>query len=296
MRPIGVVGVPGARSTEGLAAAFRARGVDSYVLPAEGLTHEVASGSITCGGHDLRDFAALAVKKLGDAGSPLVQVRATHLAAVEAEGVPVHSPAEAIAATVDRHRMTQRLGAAGIPLPETLVTEDPAAAAAFVRQVGAVVHKPRFGTKGRGMRLVESGPGLDDTLAAIAAEGGLPFYLQRFLAGVDRDIGVAVCDGAVIGAYYRVRGGHAWSTTTRDGGRYEACPLDPRLERLALRATAIFGLTFTTVDIVRHGGSQYVYEVSAFGGFRGLEACGVDGAAHFAEAVLTRVRPLDERR
>lgn len=295
MRPIGVVGIPGARSTEALAAAFRARGVEAVVLPADRLAHEVSSGTVTCGPHDLQDFAAVAVKKLGDAASPLCTVRATILRAAADEGLVVLSPPVAIGCAVDRHAMTQRLGAAGIPLPETLVTEDREAAEAFVRRLGRTLHKPRFGSKGRGMRLVEDGPDLGRVLDEIA-EAGLPYYLQRFLPDVERDIGVAVCDGEVIGAYYRVRGGHAWSTTTTDGGRYEPCPLDPQLERLALRATAVFGLTFTTVDVVRHQGRTWVYEVSAFGGFRGLEVCGVDGAGRFAEAVLTRAAAAEDQR
>lgn len=295
MRPIGVVGIAGAPSTEALAAAFRARGADAVVLTAEKLALEASSGTVTCGAHDLQDFAAVAVKKLGDAASPLCTVRATILRAAADDGLPVLSPPAAIAAAVDRHTMTQRLGAAGIPLPETLVTEDREAAADFVHRMGRVIYKPRFTSKGRGMRLVEDGADLPRTLDELA-EAGLPFYLQRFLPGVERDISVAVCDGQVIGAYYRVRGDHAWSTTTADGGRYEPCPLDAQLERLALRATAIFGLTFTTVDVVRYEGRTWVYEVSAFGGFRGLQACGVDGSAYFAEAVLARARAAEAHR
>jgi ribosomal protein S6--L-glutamate ligase len=295
MRPIGVVGIPGADSTEGLAAAFRARGTDAVVLPAEKLAHDVAAGAVRCGAVDLQDLSGVAVKKLGDASSPLAVVRATILRAAADDGLPVFSAPESIALAVDRCTMTQRLGAAGIPLPETLVTEDPEAAAAFVRRVGRALQKPRFTSKGRGMRVVEDGPDLARTLDEIAADG-LPFYLQRFLADVERDIGVAICDGQVIGAYYRVRGGHAWSTTTRDGGRYEPCPVDPQLERLSLRANSVFGLTFTTVDVVRHDGRSWVYEVSAFGGFHGLTVCGVDAAGRFADAVLARVAPIEARR
>jgi len=297
MRPIGVVGIPGAASTEALAAAFRARGRDAVVLPSEKLAHDVAAGTVHCGAHvvDSDHFAAVAVKKLGDAASPLAVVRATILRAAADDGLPVFSAPEAIALAVDRYTMTQRLGAAGIPLPDTLVTEDREAAAAFVRRVGRALQKPRFTSKGRGMRLVEDGPELGRALDEIA-EAGQPYYLQRFLPDIERDIGVAVCDGQVIGAYYRVRGGHDWSTTTRDGGRYEPCPVDGPLERLALRANSIFGLTFTTVDIVRHGGRSWVYEVSAFGGFHGLTACGVDAASRFADAVLARVEPAEARR
>ena len=44
-----------------------------------------------------------------------------------------------------------------------------------------------------------------------------------------------------------------------------------------------FGLDYTVVDLVEQGDDFLIYEVSAFGGFRGLlEASGVDAAAAYA--------------
>ena len=290
MSTIGVVGIPQKGSTEELAAAFRARGATAHVLRAEGLTWTLPERRVTCDGVDLHEMDAVVVKKLGDVTSTLAPVRAALLGCVEAQGGRVYGSPAAIACAVDRCTMTHRLAMADLPIPRTMITENPRDAARFVEELGAVVYKPRFTSKGRGMQILRRGPELGDALAAIVEGGGLPFYLQEFLPGVEKDMGVAVCDGEVIGAYYRVRGEHAWSTTTRTGGVYAPGPLDDELRELARAAAAAFGLVFTTVDIVRHGGRTMLYEVSAFGGFRGLGVYGVDGAGAYADAVLRRLR------
>ena len=59
---------------------------------------------------------------------------------------------------------------------------------------------------------------------------------------------------------------------------------------LAHKAQALFGLDFTCVDVVETTDGPQVYEVSAFGGFRGLlEANGLDAAALYADYVLRKI-------
>ena len=56
---------------------------------------------------------------------------------------------------------------------------------------------------------------------------------------------------------------------------------------MAHRAQALFDLDFTCVDVVETAEGPMVFEVSAFGGFRGLqEACGVDAAGAYADHVV----------
>jgi len=53
------------------------------------------------------------------------------------------------------------------------------------------------------------------------------------------------------------------------------------------RLSACFGLSYAGVDLVEGPDGFLVYEVSAFGGFRGLhEAYGLDAARLFAGYVL----------
>ncbi|MGB5427491.1 MAG: ATP-grasp family protein, partial [Gammaproteobacteria bacterium] len=59
---------------------------------------------------------------------------------------------------------------------------------------------------------------------------------------------------------------------------------------LAQRAQALFGMDFTTVDVAETNNGPIVFEVSAFGGFRGaLEGIGIDAAAMYADHVLRQL-------
>ena len=55
----------------------------------------------------------------------------------------------------------------------------------------------------------------------------------------------------------------------------------------AERAAQAFALDYTVVDLVEQGDDFLLYEVSAFGGFRGLlEASGVDAASAYAHHII----------
>jgi ribosomal protein S6--L-glutamate ligase len=68
---------------------------------------------------------------------------------------------------------------------------------------------------------------------------------------------------------------------------YEA---SPELVDLGRRAQAPFGLDFTTVDVALTDDGPIVFEVSAFGGFRGAkEGIGIDAAALYTDHVLGKL-------
>jgi ribosomal protein S6--L-glutamate ligase len=288
---IAVVGQPGAWSTERLAGAFRAAGAVATVVDLATCALRLPEPGVWQGGRRL-DVEAAVVKKIGDSADGwTVRERLQILRHLEASGVPVWSAPGRLEIAVDRYRMTLELVRAGLPVPETVVTEDVAEATAAVERFGAAVLKPLFTSKGRGMLRLDPALDLPRIFERRRAEGAGPFYLQRFVKHPGRDLGVAVLDGRCLGAYWRIAGDGQWMTTVLAGGRY--APADPPAEALALaeRAARHFGLLFTGVDLVETDGGFTVLEVSAFGGFRGLlEGCGVDGAALVAEAVLARRR------
>jgi ribosomal protein S6--L-glutamate ligase len=158
-----------------------------------------------------------------------------------------------------------------------------------VEDYGRAVVKPLFSTKARGMELVEPGPDLRQRLAAYKAAQGF-FYIQQAVDLGDEDLGVAFLGGEYLTTYARRRSPGAWNTTTAAGGRY--VPHDPPREviDLAARAQALFGLDFTCVDVALTPDGPLVFEVSAFGGFRGLlEARGLDAARLYADYAARRI-------
>jgi len=295
---VGVCGIPGAWSTDQLRGALETCGCETVVFAAADCVIDLPSGGVWCRGVDLGQLDAVIVKKLGSTTDPLAPSRVHLLSQLEIRGVSVFSPARAIADAQDRYRMTQRLSAGNIPIPRTVVAETAEDAAGAVRRWGRAVLKPLFTSKGKGMVVLTADASLPTALREWQREWPMPFYVQEYVPHAGRDIGVAVLAGRVLGAYYRVARPDTWLTTTSAGGHYETCPLTPEIERLALRAADVFGLTFTGVDLVEGPDGYLTYEVSAFGGFGGLwHTQGIDAARLYAEHVVGVVtgRPPHDR-
>lgn len=289
---IAVAGQPGGWSTERLVGALAVAGAETLVVDLATCSLRLPDQRLFVAGEPLDGLDGVVVKKIGDtADGWIVQDRLNLLRHLAGAGVSVLSAPDRIEMAVNRYRMTVELVRAGLPVPDTVVTEDPREAEAAVERFGAAVLKPLFTSKGRGMQRLD--PSLDLRTCFAAARGPHPgpFYLQRFIKHPGRDLGVAVLNGRCLGAYWRVAREDQWMTTILSGGRYE--PAEPPLQavELALHAARHFGLLFTGVDLVETSeGGFTVLEVSAFGGFRGLlTACGVDAAPLLAAAVLEQV-------
>ncbi len=312
---IAVVGIHGAWSSETLADAMgRATGERLLVnldqarldlAPAEGkaprLLCPTAQGRLL----DLCALDALCVKKVAANYAPQMIDRLEMLRVPAACGVRVFSQPERILRLVDRLACSVTLAGAGMPLPPTTVTEDPAQALDAVRGYGRAVLKPLFTSKARGMALLDA-EALDASELARALEGfraqNPVLYIQKALDLRGQDLGVCFLGGAYLGTYARrsgpessaaggaAAGGAGWSTSTATGGRYASFDPPQEIIELAQRAQAPFGLDFTCVDVALTEDGPYIFEVSAFGGFRGLLAArGMDVAAAFSAHVLAEL-------
>jgi len=140
------------------------------------------------------------------------------------------------------------------------------------------------------MTIIEAGPMLREEILDFQSSGNRVMYIQKLVAhkGGLRDLGVSFLNGRYLATYARQGNGDAWDTTTRSGGRYVACTPADEIISLAHKAQSLFpGMAFTCVDVVETPDGAAVYEVSAFGGFRGLlDACGIDAASLYVEHVL----------
>ncbi|MCA9243739.1 MAG: GAK system ATP-grasp enzyme [Phycisphaerales bacterium] len=294
-KSIGVVGVPGAWSTQRLFEAVAGR-VDQAVLIDLGAvrldltTGEALSPTGDGALIDLTTLDAIMVKKLGLRYTPHLLDRLEVLRYVEQRGVRVFSRPDSIGRLLDRMACTVALRAGDVPMPDTILTEDITAAAEIVREFKTAVLKPLYTTKARGMRVVRAEEDVTAVLEDYRAAGNQVFYIQRKVALPGRDLGVSFVGGEYLASYARVGGGGSWNTTIRAGGKYE--PADPPSDiiDLAHRAQALFDLDFTCVDIAETEHGPLVFEVSAFGGFRGLrEAHGIDAADAFTNHVLRQL-------
>lgn len=291
---IGVVGLPGRWSTDHLAEVVRDRVGACSTIDLGKVELDLAGGRCLHAGDDLVAYDALLVKKLDGSYSPQNLDRIELLHYLQARGVRVFSRPERIGRLINRLSCTVEMGAAGIPMPDTFVTEDPERATRAILDYGAAVLKPLYSTKARGMRLVEE----DDPAAVrrvvdeFQAEEDRTVYIQRRVPMPDRDLGVVFVGEEYLTTYARVKGEGAWNTTTQAGGSYACEVVDDETIAMARRARDLFDLDFTVVDVVQSEAGTFVFEVSAFGGFRGIhEGCGIDAAGAYVDHVLAQLRP-----
>jgi ribosomal protein S6--L-glutamate ligase len=290
MRRIGVVGIPNGWSSHKLVEAFLDRHCECRLIDMQNVVADFESGRALDRGGDLREFDALVLKKIGSPYSPHMLDRLEALEFIASQGPHVFSEPGHIKRVLDRLSCTVRLRAAGIPMPPTVITEDIGRAVEAVTDFGKAILKPIYTSKARGMVVVERGPQLRESIERYRDAGHRMLYVQKMLRLPGRDMGLVFVGGDLAGSYGRVGARTSWNTTTHSGGRYEPCRPDAGTVELARRAQAPFELDFTCVDVALTEQGPVVFEVSAFGGFRGLqEGCGIDAAGLHADHVLRRL-------
>ena len=286
---IGVVGIPGKWSTETLADAVEKRTGFRLVIDMARVELDLKNNRLLFESHDLCQLDGLIVKKISAQYNPNTLDRLELLRVAENAGVRVFSGAENMLRLIDRLSCTVTLRNAGIPMPDTRVTENIDAAMNAVKDFGSAVFKPLFSTKARGMCIIKSDQPEDSIRAAIEdfRRSNPMMYIQQKIDLPGRDLGMVFLNGKYLGTYARVPQGDAWNTTINSGGRYEAHTPSGEIIALAYRAQAPFNMDFTTVDVAESADGPIVFEVSAFGGFRGaLEGAGIDAASAYTDYAL----------
>jgi ribosomal protein S6--L-glutamate ligase len=270
MKKIGVVGIPGGWSTLRLLDALEARTGFRLCIDMAEVRLDLETGKAFYKDTDLTSLDGLIVKKIAPSYTPDALDRMEILRFLHSGGLPVFSNPDSMFRLIDRLSGTAVLRRGGIPMPPTTVTEDVSEAAAAVSDYGRAVFKPHY-----------------------KAAGNRVMYIQQMVshAGGHLDLGVSFLGGQYLATYARQGSGNSWDTTTRTGGRYVPHNPSDEIIELARKAQNLFpGMAFTCVDVVETPSGAAIYEVSAFGGFRGLlDACGLDAAAAYADFVLKEI-------
>ncbi|HLT38760.1 MAG TPA: GAK system ATP-grasp enzyme [Enhygromyxa sp.] len=290
---IAVIGIADGWSTQRLLDAVEARTGYRRLVEMQDVILDLEHGRLLHHGVDLAELDAVIVKKIAVDYSPDALDRVEVLRMLEGLGVRVFSRPDAMFSLIDRLSCTVKLRLGEIPMPATVVTESVDEALATVQRFGALVAKPLYTSKARGMKVLDARlgdwatlePELRTQLEAFARDNRV-MYLQQLIDHPGRDLGVVFLGGQYLATYARVSGG-SWSTSTSEGGKYQPHQPSAEVIELARRAQALFELDFTCVDVVETRDGPRVFEVSAFGGFRGLlDACNVDAAACYVDHVL----------
>jgi RimK family alpha-L-glutamate ligase len=287
-----IVGNPEGWHAERLTAALEARGLTVQRLPATRLTGRVGSSEsasfpswAASRGHSLADVDLVFVRAVPAGSLEQIIFRLDVLHLLERRGKLVLNGPGALERSVDKYAASLLFEEAGLPTPETRVTERlDEAMEAFLALGGDVVVKPLFGSEGRGMVR------LDDEEAAwrffrVLDEGRYVHYIQRFIAHGEEDYRLFVVDGRVEGAM--VRRAQGWRTNIARGARGEAFEPDATMRDMALMAAEAVGAFYAGVDILRGAEGLFVIEANGIPGWKGLEAAtGIDMAPVIVDRAL----------
>lgn len=289
MYKIGVVGTKDGWSSERLADSVDNLIGFRFLMEMSQASLDLEQGKVWVGNQDLTELDALIVKKIGARYSPDLLDRLEILRFLYHKGVKIFSSPLSIMKVLDRLSCTVTLKLNNIHMPPTMITEAQDQALKTLDQYQEAVFKPLYTSKARGMSLIQAGPGAEKKIREFHQHNPI-MYIQKRIDLKGRDLGIAFLGGQYLTTYARCNSGFSWNTTTLNGGRYE--PYQPSKESIetARKAQALFDLDFTCVDLVENEDKPLIFEVSAFGGFRGiLEAQGIDAAQLYSKYVLDRL-------
>ncbi len=288
---IGVIGIKNAWSTEQLAEAVaRKTGQEKMIYEMQDIRLDLPSGRAVIDGIDLSELDGIIIKKIGRQYSPDLLDRLEMLRLLEGRGVKIFSSPSSILRVLDRLSCTITLQLGNIPMPPTTITENIDHALAAVEEYKEAVFKPLYSTKARGMFVLSPNPTARNTIEEYSKEKKI-LYIQKTIDFKDRDLGIVFLGGKYVTTYARCKANGSWNTTTVNGGKY--APVDPSKEviELARKAQSLFNLDFTCVDVALTDEGPLVFEVSAFGGFRGLlDARNIDAASLYADYAIARIK------
>lgn len=289
---IGVVGTPDGWSSELLADTVERR--TGYRLLVDMKETHLDLKNKTCWyqGIDLRTLDALIIKKIGTHYSDNLVNRLEYLRFLNEKGLPVFSKPSKIQAVLNRLSCTTSLRLANIPMPPTTITENIDEAILAIESYGQAIFKPLYTSKSRGMLLLTPSTTSRAIIEKYAAVFPMMYIQQAVRLDDDRDLGVVFLRGEYLTTYARCKSNlSSWTTSTESGGNYASYNPSQEIIDLAYRAQLPFNLDFTCVDIAITPDGPVVFEVSAFGGFKGIQkACGLDAASLYVDAVLKELR------
>ncbi|MFW5836399.1 MAG: GAK system ATP-grasp enzyme [Desulfovibrionaceae bacterium] len=289
---IGVIGAKGSWSTERLADAFAEKTGYRLLVEMDKIRLDLPSGACWFKETNLADLDALVVKKIGSNYSPDLLDRLEILRYLHQGGVQCFSRPESLMRLLDRLSCTITLQAHGLPMPPTTITASVDEAMVALEQYGEAVFKPLYSTKARGMFVQRFEPGARENVELYRQEHAT-IYLQKTIDMGDMDLAIAFIGGEYVTTYARAKQDKSqWNTTTAAGGKYAPFDPPPEIIELARKAQSLFDLEFAVVDTALTKDGPFIFEVSTFGGFKGIQdARGVDASRLYVDHITRRLQP-----
>lgn len=241
------------------------------------------------GGDLVKRVSAILVRPIGRGSLEEIVFQLDVLHGLEEHRVPIVNNPDAIEVTADKYRILSLLRLNGLPIPESIVTENVIdASRSFAKLGGDVLVKPVFGSRGIGISRIK-----DRDLASRIFRT-LRFYrhvllLQKFIPHGTTDIRAFIVGGRVIAAMRRR--GVTWRTNISQGARPEPLKISNGIEELALKAAEALGCEIAGVDLLEGPEGIKILEVNSQPGWRGLQSVTkMDIAGEIAKYMISKVK------
>ena len=218
----------------------------------------------------LENLNAIITRSIGRGSLEEIVFRMDLLHRLERLGMLVINPAESIECAVDKYYTLTLLEEQGLPIPRTVVTENPNEALNAFFELGEdVVLKPIFGSRGIGSTRISDPDIAIRVFNTISFHHGV-LYLQEFIPHGGSDIRAFVIGNTVFAAMRRVADN--WKTNVSLGAKTKSIKLNEEIENLALQAAKTIGCKVAGVDILEEKEGPVIIEVNSQPGWRGLQS------------------------
>ncbi len=205
--------------------------------------------------------------------------------ALHAAGANTLNPYPAVALVKHKVAVTQILHAAGVPVPATYTTTDPASLLHLLNEI-SLIAKPFDGSRGNGIQVIQTA---DELMNVVFGDF---LMVQRYYEPDEA--------GTFIKAYYldgqvflRKRW---WSIGEPIDKKSEPVETSAPLTELVIKCASVLGMKLFGLDIVISRGRPYVVDVQEFGSFAGVPQAPVLLAefivSHLRSVVRDRSNPL----
>lgn len=176
---------------------------------------------------------------------------------LHSQGAQMLNPYLSCITTQDKIIASQRLYAAGVPVPQTWVTGELSLLRSLVEKQPLII-KPYRGHRGAGIYIVHTQAELD-----AVPQPETPMIIQEYMEGTGEDLKVYVVGENV----FAVRKTFSASSFTLAGRPY---PVSPEVREIALRVGKALGLGLFGLDVIESPNGPVVVDVNYFPGYKGV--------------------------
>lgn len=195
----------------------------------------------------------------------------------------------------DKLSCLQLLAGSGIPVPKTLLINNPESIPILLRQVTPypVIIKLIAGTQGVGVMLAETEHNALSILEAFQATNEKVLVQEFIKEAKGQDIRAFIVGGKVVAAMKRTARPGEFRSNLHRGGTSAPIRLSSLEEEIAVKAADVTGLSVAGIDMLQSNNGPLVLEVNASPGLEGIETTtAVNIAGEIIQLVEKNIQPL----